>query len=243
MWKNQINTLFSIGGMELYNEEGITSRGIGAVVFIVLCVIVVLAIWIPDIRNKKKGSDSGEKKRIAEIVSQIAAGDKVTSAYASWMTVERLPKQGKKVYRYWWYAIGFNNNRIYIAPISVSDKDGTIRYKNAFIVERNQLGMVNGKKNGKWLELYDRKRQKICTLKVEKVNTKDALGNHKVNITQPEAAKAWQELINLWLDIVNGANGVQATGFYNNARASDLKGQFGNPEERGSASYSYSRRL
>lgn len=68
-------------------------------------------------------------------------------------------------------------------------------------------------------------------------------GNHKVNITQPEAVKAWQEFINLWLDTVNSANGVRATGFYNNSKAGDLKGQFGNPENGGSVSYTYSRRM
>lgn len=243
MWNNKIYELFSIDGMELFNEEGITSYGIGAVVFIVFCVIVAVAMWVPSVRNKKKGLDSDEKKKVAEIVGQIAAGDKVTPAYASWMTVERLPKEGKKIYRYWWYAIGFNNNRIYIAPISVSDQDGKISYKDAFCVERSELGLVNGKKNGKWMELYDKKKQKICTLKVEAVNTKDALGNHKVNITQPEAAKAWQDHVNLWLDIVNSANGVQATGFYNNSRASDLKGQFSDPMDGGSASDIYSRRM
>lgn len=207
------------------------------------CVIVAVAMWMPSIRNKKKGLDSDDKEKVAEIVGQIAAGDKVIFAYASWMTVERIPKQGKKIYRYWWYAIGFNNNRIYIAPIYISDKDGNISYKNAFCVERIQLGMVNGKKNGKWMELYDKKKQKICTLKVETVNTKDSLGNYKVNITQPEAVKVWQEFINLWLDTVNSANGVQATGFYNNSKAGDLKGQFGNPENGGSVSYTYSRRM
>lgn len=243
MWKNGIYSLFSIGGMELFNDEGITSKGIGALVFIALCVIAVVAMWIPNIRNKKKGLDSDEKKEVAEIVGQIAGGDKVTSAYASWMTIERIPKEGKKVYRYWWYAIGFNNERIYIAPISVSDKEGKISYKTSFCVEHSQLGLVNGRKKGKWMELYDKKMQKICTLKVEAVNTKDALGNHKVNITQPEAARAWQELENLWLDTVNRVNGVQATGFYNNSKAMDLKGQFANPMDGGSPCNIHSHRM
>lgn len=83
--------------------------------------------------------------------------------------------------------------------------------------------------------MYDKENQKICTLRAEATNTKDALGNHKVNIAQPEAAKAWQELVNQWLDEVNNANGVQATGFYNNAKGHDLRGQFGNPTNGGSA--------
>lgn len=235
MWKNWIYGLFSIGGKELLNEEGLTTDGLTAIFVIAFVVIIVLVLYIPNILSKKKGLNSEEKKRIAEIVEKIAGGDKVTPAYANWMTVERLTKEGKKLYRYWWYAIGFNNDRIYMAPISVSDKDGSISYKDAVCIERSQLGLVNGKKNGNWMELYDKEKQKICTLKVEAVNTKDALGNHKVNINQPEAAKAWQELVNLWLDAVNSTNGVQATGFYNNAKGNDLKGQFGNPTGGGSA--------
>lgn len=243
MWKHQFYMLFSIAGMELYNEEGITSRGIGGIVFIAFCVIMSVILWIPNIRARKKGGDSEEKKRIAEIVDQIAAGDKVTPAYASWMTVESRPFEGIKLYRYWWYAIGFNSQRIYIAPISISDEDGKISYKDSFCIERSQLGLVNGRKNGKWLELYDKKKQKICTLKVQAVNTKDSLGNDKVNITQPEAAEAWQELIKQWLDTVNSMNGVQATGFYNNSKMTDLKGQASNPMGTGPTSATCRRRL
>lgn len=83
MWKNEIFSLFSIGGMELFNEEGITSNGIGALVFIAFCVIVSVAMWIPNSRSKKKGLDSEEKRKVAEIVGQVATGDKVTSAYAT----------------------------------------------------------------------------------------------------------------------------------------------------------------
>lgn len=235
MWKNGIFAAFSIGDMVLLDENGITTEGIILLVVLAVAVIAGIAMQIPNILNKKKGSDSEEKKRVAEIVQKISGGDKVTPAYAKWMTVDGNYKEGKRTYRYWWYAIGFNNERIYIAPITVSDKDGKISYKDAFCIERSQLGLVNGKKNGDWMELYDKKKQKLCTLKVEANNTKGTLGNDKVNITQPEAVQAWKELVNLWLDAVNSANGVQATGFYNNSKATDLKGQFGNPENKGSA--------
>lgn len=234
--KIEFYRLFNIAETKLFDDNGLTSTGYGAIAFAVIAVIVVIAMYIPNILNKKKGMDSPAKKRVEEIVKEISAGDSVTPAYASWMTSESRAFEGKRITRFWYYAVGFNKDRIYIAPLTISGKNGeNINYKNAFRVERSQLGLVNGKKNGKWMELYDKEMKKICTLKVEAVNTKDSLGNAQFNLTQPEAEKAWQEHVNLWLDLVNSANGVQATGFYNNAKGTDIKGQFGNPKDDGSA--------
>lgn len=234
--KTEFYKLFNIAETKLFDDGGLTSTGYGVIAFAAIAVIVVIAMYIPNILNKKKGMDSPAKKRVEQIVNEISNGDSVTPAYANWMTSESRPMEGKRIQRFWYYAIGFNKDRIYIAPLSISGKDGeNITYKNAFRVERSQLGHVNGKKNGKWMELYDKEKKKICTLKVEAVNTKDALGNAQFNLTQPEAAKAWQEQVNLWLDMVNSANGTQATGFYNNAKGTDIKGQFGSPKDDGSA--------
>ena len=90
--------LFSIAGKEIINEEGtLTSYGIGVIGFVCFCLIALAAMYIPNILNKKKGVDSAEKKRIAEIVGKIVpAGESCTAAYAGWMTTEQLAKEGKK---------------------------------------------------------------------------------------------------------------------------------------------------
>ncbi len=235
MWQNRIFAAFSVGGKVLFDDNGITTDGIIVLAVLGVAVLAVAVMFLLDAVCKKKGQNSEAKKTVAEIVKQISGEDKVTPAYAKWMTVDGDYKAGKRITRYWWYAIGFNRERIYIAPISISGKNGKVSYKNSFCVERTQLGLVNGKKNGNWMELYDKQKQKICTLKVEASNTNSMLGSDSINITQPEAAKAWKEQINLWLDVVNGANDVKSTGFYNNSKAADLKGQYGDPENKGSA--------
>lgn len=243
MHTNTIYSLLSLGGRELLDENGITSYGLAAIIVIILFVISFAILMLTDFRHKKKGWDSKAKKRIEEIVSQtVPAGERVTAAYASWLTVESLPTKGKRIYRYWWYAIGFNNERIYIVPLSISGKGEKIDGRDCVCIERSQLGLVNGRKNGNWVELYDKDQRKICTMRVEAFNTGGAVGSHMVDIAQPEAAKAFREFVRLWMSMVNSTNGVQATGFMNNARIFDLKAQYGNPENTGFAASAQTER-
>lgn len=238
-----IFSLLSIGGKELIDENGITSDGIAMIIVIILFVVSFAIFMFIDFLHKKKGGNSKEKKRIEELVAQaVPAGERVTTAYASWLTVESLPTKGKRIYRYWWFAIGFNNERIYIVPISISDNGEKISSKGSVCIERSQLGLVNGRKNGNWVELYDKNQKKICTMRVEAYNTKGAAGTHMVDIAQPEAAKAFREFVSLWMNMVNSTNGVRATGFWNNARAFDIKSQAGNPTNTGFAASAQSER-
>lgn len=235
--------LLNIGGMELIDENGITTDGIIFVVVLILFVVVFSIFMFIDFLHKKKGGDSREKKRIEELVLQaVPAGEKVTTAYASWLTVESLPTKGKRIYRYWWFAIGFNHERIYIVPIAISNNGEKIDSKGSVCIERSQLGLVNGRKNGNWVELYDKSQKKICTMRVEAYNTKGIAGTHMVDIAQPEEAKAFREFVSLWMNMVNSTNGVQATGFMNNARALDIKSQYGNPANTGFAASAQSER-
>ena len=238
-----IFSLLSVGGNKLFGENGITNDGIALIIVIILFVVSFTIFMFVDFLHKKKGGDSKEKKRIEELVLQtVPAGERVTTAYASWLTVESLPTKGKKIYRYWWFAIGFNHERIYIVPITISNNGEKIDSKGSVCIERSQLGLVNARKNGNWVELYDKSQKKICTMRVEAYNTKGTAGTHMVDIAQPEAAKAFRELVSLWMNMVNSTNGVQATGFLNNAKAFELKAQFGNPANTGFAASAQSER-
>lgn len=204
-------------------------------IVIALVAIAVAVMWTSESIHRRKGRDSQAKKRIAEIVNQaVPEGEKVTVAFADWLTVDNDYKAGKRTTRYWRFAIGFNDSRIYIIPVSIGDNE-KITGKDCVCVERSQLGLVNAKENGKWMELYGRDRKKICTLKVEAYYTTGMLANQPVDIAQPEAAEEFKKLIRSWLQAVNSANGVSATGFHNNAGALDLKAQVGDPENKGYA--------
>lgn len=203
-------------------------------------VAAAAVMYIVDCVHKRKGRDSAAKKRIEEIVAQaVPEGERVTAAFAEWLTVDNDYKAGYRTTRYWQYAIGFNDNRIYIIPVTIYANE-TIAPKECMCVERSQLGLVNGRQNGKWMELYTRERKKICTLRVEAYYTKGA-GNQPVDIAQPEAAAEFKKLIRLWLQAVNDTNGVKATGYHNNASAFDLKAQTGDPENKGVAASAQSR--
>lgn len=226
--------LLSIAGHELLNEDGLTREAIVWIIVILFIAGMTAVLLLKDFIHKRKGKNSRAKMRIEEIVAQtVPEGERVTAAYASWMTVDNQPMKGKTIYRYWWYAIGFNESRIYIIPIAIDNKGENINGRDSLCIERSELGLVNGKKSGNWMELYGKDQRKICTLKVEASNIMG--GCHLVDIAQPEAAKAFQQLIRLWLDVVNSTNGVEATGFHNNARMHDLKGQNGDPLNEGFA--------
>lgn len=234
MWERIKAAVLSIAGHELINEGGLTTEALTWIIVILLLAGMAAVVLLKDMVHMKKGVNSRAKARIEEIVAQsVPEGEKVTAAYASWMTVDSQPMKGKTIYRYWWYAVGFNDARIYIIPISIDNEGENISGKGCICVERSQLGLVNGKESGNWMELYGKDRKKICTLKVEASNTKGPC--HLVDIAQPEAAKDFQRLIRLWLDVVNNANGVKATGYYNNARMYDLKTQTGDPLNGGLA--------
>lgn len=226
--------ILSIAGHVLLNEKGLTSEALTWIIVISFVVGIVVILFLQEIIHMRRGVNSRAKARIAEIVTRtVPEGEKVTAAYASWMTVDSQPLKGKTIYRYWWYAIGFNDARIYIIPVFIDDKGENISGKESFCIERSQLGLVNGRERGNWMELYGKDQKKICTLKVEASNTRGSC--HLVDIAQPEAAKEFQRLIRLWLEVVNNANGVKATGFYNNAKMHDLKAQSGDPLNGGAA--------
>lgn len=175
MWENTKTGVLSIAGHELLGEKGLTSEALTWIIVILFVVGMVVILFLREVIHMRKGVNSRAKARIEEIVAQtVPEGEKVTAAYASWMTVENQPMKGKTIYRFWWYAIGFNDTRIYIIPISIDDKGENIGSKGSLCVERSQLGLVNGKKSGNWLELYGKDQRKICTLKVEESNTKGA---------------------------------------------------------------------
>lgn len=235
MWGN-------LGVIMAVSFESMDTDTLAIIIVIVLAVVAAAVFFVADLIHKQKGRDSLAKKRIGEIVEQaIPEGERVTAAFADWLTVDNDYKAGRRTTRYWQFAIGFNDNRIYIIPVTIYDNE-TIKPKECICVERSQLGLVNGKENGKWMELYTKEQKKICTLKVEAYYTKGLGGSQLVDIAQPEAAAEFKKLIRLWLKVVNDTNGVRATGYYNNAQALDLKTQNSDPENKGMAASAQSKR-
>lgn len=225
-----------IGPIQLVNDDGVTLWGVALILGVGLAIYF---LW--EIILKKRGADGPVKHRIAEIINQVTEGDtSLTVAYAHWSTTEIIDLGYRTVTRRWFYAIGFNKERIVVVPLSISSKrPRQITYKNFFVVVPEMLGLVNGKYEGKqagWAELYDKEGKELVSLMVQEAYVDTSVTREKVNIVQKEAAEKWKkEFVPYWMASVNAANGTRATGFHNNASKDDVLGQYENAQGGGKA--------
>ena len=185
--------------------------------FFIVFAITFLIGAIRILQEASQGQNSEDKQRINQIVTEVTKYELVTVACAFWITKERDAISNKLIDRCWWYAIGFNKARIYVIPIQISDDSPErITYQDYFIIEPEQLRLVNGKKGGNWVEFYDKEGQKLVSLRVWNLSPNS---EPKMLITQREAAKNWKtEFVPYWMKKVNTANGTNATGRYNDKK-------------------------
>ena len=229
-----------LAGAGLFLDEDGNVRILTVVLIIAVCAVV---LFIKESFQKKAGENSEEKERVAEIVKKIAEGDSsMTAAYATFTTSDTDLKANRTTYRYWYFAIGFNKERIVVAPLQIADgKPCRITYKDSYEIRPEQLGLVNGKCSNSegWAEFYDKEGNKIVTLQVQasyvKNNASEVTAS-KVTITQKEAAEKWaKEIVPYWMEKVNTANGTHATGYPNNSNRGDFKGRTANAQGGGKA--------
>lgn len=173
-------------------------------------VVVVVAIYIvmKEKANDKKALSGEDKKALAVIMNKfISEGETCTVAYATW---EWTTFQGKsQTTQYWYYGIAFNSERIYIAPLSYDE--GDISYKNPFVLEKGDIGIVNSKPGEIWVELYDKNQQEIISLMTAAKNLNDDKF-HPINILQEEEHKAFIAWKDAWMEEINAVNGITVTG-------------------------------
>lgn len=176
-----------------------------------LIACVVVYVLIREKINLRRASTGKDKNRIAGIFKQLLPDTwgNYKLVYACWEKSDYQP--GKTVTHYWSYAIAFTWVGIYVVPLLC--EDGEIRYKESFYIDKESLGMVNGKKGKGWMTLYDKNQEEILTLEVKAENTKSDRF-HPVNIVQKEEAADFSRLVDNWLDDVNGRNGVTVSGRY-----------------------------
>lgn len=180
----------------------------GELIFAVIVIgVLIIAVVIKMHFDEMKGIDSEEKRKVAEIVRKVVPeGEEYTAAYAYW---EKNMKNSKTC---WFYAIGFNSERIYVVPLSITKDE--IGYSNSFVIEKSRLGIVNGSRNKNtvtWAEFYDEEQKHILSIWVRESNTKDSKC-YPVNIQQKEETVKFGQLVNQWMDEVNTAHGVTASG-------------------------------
>lgn len=174
----------------------------------VAVVAVAVYVVMKEKANDKKALSGEDKKALTRVMNKITPPEEsCTVAYATW---EWTTFQGKsKTTQYWYYGIAFNSERIYIAPLSYDG--GDISYKNPFILEKEDIGMVNSRPGEIWVELYDKNQQEIISLMTVPENLNDDRF-HPVNILQEEEHKAFIAWKDAWMEEINAANDVIVTG-------------------------------
>ncbi len=180
--------------------------GVAAVVGAI--ALIVLYVLVKDHLDKKKGFDSEEKKMVGEIIQRLAPeGETLTAVYANWE--ESVYQVGSTTTKYWYYAIGFNENVLCVVPLIFHNDD--MSYKDYWYIHKEDIGLFNSSAKANWIELYDREQKPILSLMVEESNTKLDSYN-PVNIQQPEETKAFLAWRDRWMAEVNAVNGVTASG-------------------------------
>ena len=175
---------------------------------VALIVVIYIFVTIQEQRNRKKALEGDDRVRVWEILEKnVPDVQNYTRAYARW---EWSTYAGRRTTTsYWYYGIAFNSDCIYVVPLSA--EGGDISYSNGGVIYKDQLGVVNSKKGANWVELYDKDRKEIVSLMVFAENLKDDK-YHPVNIIQTDEEKKFLDWKEKWMEEVNTANGVEATG-------------------------------
>lgn len=194
-------------GVLLTTIYGLTIPQVIAIV-VVFFVAVYIYVTIKEKKNRGKASTGEDKNTVWGILQKVVPDvENYTRAYASW---EWQTYQGRTTKTtYWYYGIAFNDEQIYIVPLSCAG--GDISYSDYGCIKKEDLGIVNSKKGLNWVELYDKNQKEICSLMIAGENLNEDK-YHPVNIIQEEEAKAFIAWKDKWMDDVNGANGLDITG-------------------------------
>ena len=160
--------------------------------------------------NEKQARSGEDMNRLKEMLKEVVPDlENYVPAYGIW-ELEKYYGNGSQTY-FWYYAIAFNDDRIHV--IKLKNVKKRLEPEGSFVVEKSQVGMVNGGMHSNWMSLYDKEGREIMTLIVARENLKDDK-DHPVNIIQEEAAAAFEELVAKWTEDVNKESDVKATGIY-----------------------------
>lgn len=193
---------------KLADKVGVTPQvflitiGVFAAAFVVLFIKMSI--------DEKKGVNSKEKADVRKIVSNVVPdGESYTAAYAHSKEVYGGARVRREVYHY--YAVGFRPDRpdhLWVIPIGV--EGGRIVYTEPIRACADTLEYVGGGSYELLLK-FPGKKQNYIRLTVSGSNTK--MGKEcRVNIQQPEEAKAFSTFAEDFQQTVNSARGVDKKG-------------------------------
>lgn len=169
-----------------------------------------IVLLIREDYHEKKARSGEDMNRLKEMLKEVVPDlENYIPAYGIW-ELEKFYGGYERTY-FWYYAIAFNDDRIY--AVKLKNVKGRLEPEGDFVVEKSQVGMVNGGMHSNWMSLYDKKGQEIMTLIVAEENLRDDK-DHPVNIIQTEAARAFEALVAKWTEDINKDSKFKSTGIY-----------------------------
>lgn len=182
---------------------------------VVLVIIAFFAVsfvvmLIREDYHEKKARSGEDMNRLKEMLKEVVPDlENYVPAYGIWEMEKYYGSRPQT--SFWYYAIAFNDDRIHV--VKLNNVKGRLEPVGNFVVEKSQVGMVNGGMHSNWMSLYDKKGQEIMTLIVAKENLRDDK-DHPVNIIQTEAAEAFEALVAKWTEDINKDSKFKSTGIY-----------------------------
>lgn len=172
---------------------------------VMLVIVVGTFIFIPiyayvsHLICKKKMESGMDKRKLQYILQDVVKGvDCYTAAYAYWVRMDSF--RWGNIRNSWYYAIGFNDNRIYVVPLMFDE--GEIYYKDFFCLEKSMVAKIESSAEYGRIKLFDRNGQLLAHLQVNEKNN-SSHGNGEINLYQEQEFKAFQEWITRWTAEIN----------------------------------------
>lgn len=180
----------------------------------IVIALVIIYVVIRDKLNRKKAQNGEDREKVWNIIEKnVPDAQNYTCAYADW---EWTTYQGRRsTTKYWHYAIAFNQDRLYVLPLSTAG--GDINHTGVYKLEKSDIAFVNGnfsqkgKKNiAPWVEFYDAALKELLSITVSEEYLHDDR-YHPVNILQPDESQAFAEWRDSWMSQINPVGGVPAS--------------------------------
>lgn len=169
--------------------------------FVGFLIFLPIYGYVWHLKGEKKINSGVDKRKLQNIMRNIVpVGEDYTMAYAYWFQLD-TPKWGRSyTTTYWYYVIGFNDERIYVVPLQF--EDGEIYYKEYGCIEKTFVGRVESDVQAAKIRLFDKKGQEIVHLQVEPKNN-SSHGNGAIDLAQEEEAEAFKNFITKWTSDIN----------------------------------------
>lgn len=162
---------------------------------------LVLYAYVCHLKSEEKIKYGDDKIKLQKIVANaVQTGEFYVVAYAYWYDYKKMHRGKDHAIAYWYYGIGFNEERIYV--VTLQFEKGKICCEGSFCIDKASVGKVESNISEKKIRLFDKNGQELVHLQVEDKNN-SSHGNGDINLEQKAEAKAFEEWVVRWTSEIN----------------------------------------